>query len=452
MRDLSELTHHSTPLSSGGEIVVLDTGSLIGPESQAMLGALHSRSPGGIRSHLEVLAKRGSDNFMANFYVGYGHKSIGDLGSVAVFIESVSMLAAKAIQDFPLYNGQEVSTRYVDFSKQAFIDPVNTPASNAILEEWRRFYLHGLAELIPALEKRFPRSEEELEKTYDKAIKARAFDTMRAFLPAAASTNLVCVSTLRQYADRMPAWRNHPLSEVQEIGTAIEKTLLEAFPNSFSDKRYAETEKYHELSQKNHAYFDDRNPSELRLVSDDIHRDLLAEHAEVLAARPPRGELPFTIRECGSAQFKFLLDFGSFRDIQRHRAITLPIPLLTSSHGFEQWYLDELPEAIRGEALEVLEKQAAALSELSLTPKDSQYYLPMGYRTTVRLTGDLKALVYLVELRATRFVHPTLRSKMVDLATLLTELYGKDGLILHLDPEPDRFDVKRGEHDIVIKN
>jgi hypothetical protein len=100
----------------------------------------------------------------------------------------------------------------------------------------------------------------------------------------------------------------------------------------------------------------------------------------------------------------------------------------------------------------VLEKQAAALSELSLTPKDSQYYLPMGYRTTVRLTGDLKALVYLVELRATRFVHPTLRSKMVDLATLLTELYGKDGLILHLDPEPDRFDVKRGEHDIVIKN
>jgi thymidylate synthase ThyX len=237
MRDLSELTHHSTPLSSGGEIVVLDTGSLIGPESQAMLGALHSRSPGGIRSHLEVLAKRGSDNFMANFYVGYGHKSIGDLGSVAVFIESVSMLAAKAIQDFPLYNGQEVSTRYVDFSKQAFIDPVNTPASNAILEEWRRFYLHGLAELIPALEKRFPRSEEELEKTYDKAIKARAFDTMRAFLPAAASTNLVCVSTLRQYADRMPAWRNHPLSEVQEIGTAIEKTLLEAFPNSFSDMR-----------------------------------------------------------------------------------------------------------------------------------------------------------------------------------------------------------------------
>jgi hypothetical protein len=30
------------------------------------------------------------------------------------------MLGAKAIQDSKLYNGQEASTRYVDFSKQKF--------------------------------------------------------------------------------------------------------------------------------------------------------------------------------------------------------------------------------------------------------------------------------------------------------------------------------------------
>ncbi|HEX5774914.1 MAG TPA: hypothetical protein VFY28_03080, partial [Candidatus Paceibacterota bacterium] len=80
-----------------------------------------------------------------------------------------------------------------------------------------------------------------------------------------------------------------------------------------------------------------------------------------------------------------------------------------------------------------------------------QYYLPMGFRTTIRLTGDLRALTYLVELRATRFVHPTLRMRAVEMANVLEEECGQYGLVLHLDGEPDRFDVRRGEHDIVTK-
>ena len=57
--------------------------------------------------------------------------------------------------------------------------------------------------------------------------------------------------------------------------------------------------------------------------------------------------------------------------------------------------------------------------------------------------------MYMVELRATRFVHPTLRVRAAQLAASLEELYGKEGLVIHLDPDADRFDVKRGEHDIV---
>jgi len=67
----------------------------------------------------------------------------------------------------------------------------------------------------------------------------------------------------------------------------------------------------------------------------------------------------------------------------------------------------------------------------------------------VRLTGDLRALVYLVELRATRFVHPTLRKRARQMAKVLEERFGKDGMTLYLDTDPDRFDVKRGTHDIV---
>jgi thymidylate synthase ThyX len=451
MRNLDELSHHSVPLGDGGEVLVLDTGAIIGPESQAMLGALHSRSIGGIRSHLKVLAEKGSDKFMETFYVGYGHKSIGDLGNTAVFIEGVSMLAAKAIQDFPLYNGQEASTRYIDFSQQRLINPAGTAAGVDVLEGWRAFYLEALDSFIPVLKERYPRAEEENEAVYEKAIKARAFDTLRSFLPAGASTNLVWVGPLRQFFDRLPVLRHHPLPEVRKIAEAAEQALLQAFPNSFSEKRYEETETYHELCQSLYAYTDDSEPEDYKLVRDDIDRKQLALYREAMEKRPAKVELPYNIRETGLLQFKFQLDFGSFRDIQRQRAVTMPMPLLTPNHGFEEWYLQELPAELRSKAELLIGEQLSRIESLGLTEAERQYYLPMGYRMPVRLTGDLRGLVYLTEIRATRFVHPTLRMRAVQFAKTLNELFAADGLRLHLDPEPDRFDVKRGEHDIVEK-
>ena len=99
MSKISELNHFTCDIIGGGEVIVLDTGSTLTSESVAMLQALHSRSVGGLRSHLQTLEARGADNFMKNFYVGYGHKSIGDCGTATIFIEGVSLLVAKAIQD-----------------------------------------------------------------------------------------------------------------------------------------------------------------------------------------------------------------------------------------------------------------------------------------------------------------------------------------------------------------
>ena len=106
------------------------------PEDLAMLQALYSRSPASVVTHLDKLKKSGSGNFMSQYYVGYGHASIGDCGATTVFIEQVSMLVAKAVQDNSLYNGQEASTRYLDFSKQTVVDPYNHPASAAIQSRW----------------------------------------------------------------------------------------------------------------------------------------------------------------------------------------------------------------------------------------------------------------------------------------------------------------------------
>jgi len=75
----------------------------------------------------------------------------------------------------------------------------------------------------------------------------------------------------------------------------------------------------------------------------------------------------------------------------------------------------------------------------------------MGYRVPCRFAGDLKALVYLAELRSTRFVHPTLVEQILKMISSLNKLFKKDGLVFHLDEEPNRFDIQRGNQDIVMK-
>jgi hypothetical protein len=141
---IDNLKHSQVEVIGGGKVIILDTGSTINPESEAMLQALHSRSIGGLESHLKILSEKGSDNFMKNFYVGYGHKSIGDCGTASIFVEGVSMLVAKAIQDWPLYSGQEASTRYIDFQIQPFKNPMGTKEGEELLEAYRQFYIEAM--------------------------------------------------------------------------------------------------------------------------------------------------------------------------------------------------------------------------------------------------------------------------------------------------------------------
>ncbi len=453
MKTIESLNHQKELLKDGGHIVIIDPGATLTAEALAMLQALHSRSVGGVAEHLAVLAEKGADKFMSTYYVGYGHKSIGDCGFAVVFIEGVSMLAAKAIQDYKLYNGQEASTRYIDFAHQPFINPLASDAGTTIQENWRAFYLKAVAEMKDALKERYPLGEGEKETVYDKAIAARAFDICRGFLPAGASTNLAWSGTLRQFADRIAILRHHPLAEVRDIAQKLEDGMIAAYPNSFNTekKRYEATEAYVAETMAHYYYHDPETPS-LALVRDGIDRATLIPYESLLKNRPAKTELPKWLGTAGEIAFAFTLDFGSFRDIQRHRAVTQRMPLLTAEIGFHEWYLNELTTLLRSEAEALIANQKIAIETLTDDAHIAQYYHAMGNNISNYLTGDLPALVYLIELRATSVVHPTLATRAAEMAHLLEDTYGDSGLILHLDPEPGRFNIKRGEHDIVKKD
>jgi thymidylate synthase ThyX len=444
----NSIKHPVRQLSNGGFVLVLNVEAKIDGQAEAMLQALHSRSTGGIMNHLQMLEEKGAENFMEKFYVGYGHKSIGDCGSATVFVEGVSMLAAKAIQDWRLYSGQESSTRYVDFSKQVFSDPSQSEAGKEILEDWRKFYLAAQSPVQAHLKGQFPKKEEENQAIYDKAIAARAFDITRSFLPAGATTNLSWRMNFRQFADELMLLRHHPLQEVRDVAEKTEAVLKEMHSSSFGHGRYPDTEAYNKNWMQGEYYYRNNEAQDFVCLYDNVERDMLSGYRDVMENRPAKTELPMAIGECGVVGYEFLLDFGSFRDFQRHRAIVQRMPLLVRKHGFNQWYLNALPEGLREKTKQFIILQEERIEKLNLSEEEQQYYTAMGYRVPCRFSGDLKALVYLAELRSTRFVHPTLVEQMLKMIKSMRELFEEDGLILHLDEEPNRFDIRRGNQDI----
>lgn len=416
-----------------------------------MLQALYSRSPKSVREHVEQVRTVGAEKFMANFYVGYGHKSIGDCGTTSLFVENVSMLVAKAVQDWPLYNGQEASTRYLDMSKQEVKNPLASDTGKAIQDEWMRFYVYLLETLVPVLKERFPMAEADAgkEKQYEKAIKARAFDIARGFLPAGATTYVAWHTNLRQAHDHVKEMRHHPLQEVRDTAAEILKALQAKYSSSFLHKSYEVEEAYVEKSMASFAFFEDTSITSFSYQSR-LDLDGLKVHQDLLATRPPKAELHQRFRQYGDIVFTFPLDFGSYRDLQRQRSAVQEMPMLTMKHGFHPWYLEQLPEALRTEAQAVLESQKQKIDALDADTATKQYYVAMGYMVAVRMSCPLPAAVYISELRSADTVHPTLRIEAQRMGDAI--LACVPDIAMHHDTSPGSWNIKRGAQDITRRD
>lgn len=419
------------------------------PEDVAMMQALYSRSSESVVKHAEKVRASGSGKFMERFYVGYGHQSIADCGSTTLFIEGVSMLCDKAIQDWPLYAGQEVSTRYINMSRQPICDPLKNKASQRIMQRWMDFYVSSGPILEKHLRGKYPRKENEDEKVYNKAIQARTFDILRSFLPAGMTTQLSWHTNLRQAWDKIATLRHHPLREVREVADGLWRELKKKYPNSFSHKLYEKQEEYRSILLKEHTYFNPPRFGKRFTCSSTLKPSVLTPYRQILKGRPIKTNLPFFMRSLGTFTFDFLLDFGSFRDLQRHRASIYQMPLLTTKYGFEVWYLNQLPEALRKRAEKLIEQQARAIAALKISEEERQYFIAMGFRVACRFTFDLPALVYFIELRSGKLVHPTLRPIAHQMHGVLQKLVPI--VQLHTDLDLDDWDIRRGLQDIVKK-
>lgn len=427
------------------------------PEDTAMMQALYSRSAESVDTHIEKVKKTGSSQFAKKFYVQYGHQSIGDCGSTTIFIEDVSILVAKAIQDWPLYRGQETSTRYIDMSKQRIHDPIRTEQSANIHKKWMQFYFSSQEPLAQHLKGVYPIKAGENPATYEKAIKARVFDVLRAFLPAGICTQLSWHTDLRQAADKLFLMKYHPLAEGREVAISILDNLKSKYSSSFSHKEYSATESYRLKSMQKFTYQDPvemhqpmlKNSGWVMSFSSTIDSDALKNYNDLLAERPLKTNLPYFLSDLGQCSFRFPLDFGSFRDIQRHRNGVCRMPLLTVKGDFHQWYLEEMSTDLRTKAEQLIREQVEEINKLNCSKEDLQYYIAMGFIVNCDVTYGLPAAVYVAELRSGKTVHPTLRQVAQRMGGNLKSRF--ENLKLYIDEDQDDWDIRRGNQDIIAK-
>lgn len=442
--------------------------NIVDAEVSAMMQAMYSRSNTRIKVRLDELDVDGEEKAkqaLSSYYLGYGHASINDCGFTTIYIEGVSNVLAKAIEDTQLFNGQESSTRYLNYSAQSIIDPFNSDESKAIINGWLSLYLATQPKVVEGLMIRYPIGEGEDEGQYERAIKARSFDIMRGFLPVGVTTQLSWTTSLRHARDRIRFLKYHPCKEVREVIKAIHAALLEKYPHSFKatdiDVEPNEENAYYSNPALHYINHDETLFAELFDQVDfgcQIKENPgLPTLMNLIANRPAGCIVPAIANDMANFNFITLLDFGSYRDLQRHRRSHCPIPLVRDyNHGINRWYLNEVEESLSKDDFEAFVDEVNSLQEKIRFFKEDddnnniyemQYLYPMGINIIVEFSCSLPQAIYVSELRSQPTVHETLRPFAQYIGRTVNKFY-HDAPMCRFNEEPSAFNIARGKQTI----
>ncbi|MFN8525361.1 MAG: FAD-dependent thymidylate synthase [Chloroflexota bacterium] len=439
------------------------------PEIQAYAMARYSRSARSMLESIGELSRQRASDFLNTFYFQYGHRSIADLAHLALAIEDISILAATRVVDENLWDGQERSTRYQQFRKSGYVLPGGLPGSNEAsfretAEAMFAAYEQVTDLLLDALVERVPRPADMEQEIFRRTLRARAFDVARALLPLATRTSLGQIVSARVLERQVSRLLSEPYQEVRQIGlelraacerpaeqplngehadpSALAPTLVKyANENPFQiqsrqtltalaaaelaglpapDRRHAvelaadespldETVAtvLYRWDRLGHSY---RQVQEhVRTLSESRKRELLAA---VTDSRGQHDELPRELRAGYAIKLDLLMDFGSFRDLHRHRRCVQIIQEPTAAHGadafqdvlvwaFGDALAHEMPTGPAATAYTgAVNRSLAASAQLEQSGAvDAAYLLPLAARTRVLFKMDLAELGYIVEER-----------------------------------------------------
>src|SRR5882762_2702371 len=200
------------------------------PEIQAYALAKYSRASQGMLESIQELSAQKAEQFLNTFYFQYGHRSIADLAHLVFGLEQISILAAMAVVDEPVWDGQERSTRYQPFRKTGWHLPdevqggpaeaVFSQTAEGLFSAYEQLSAALLAHLVDAV----PRPAEMSEGVYRRTLRARAFDVARSMLPLATHTSVGQIVSARVLERQIGRLLSSPYCEIRAVGAELKAT------------------------------------------------------------------------------------------------------------------------------------------------------------------------------------------------------------------------------------
>ena len=396
-----------------------------------------------------ALARQKAKEFHEKWVVGYGHASVAEHAVAHLAIEEFSILASKIIEDARLASFTEKSTRYVVFDRDKFYREPHLMASRhaRLYEETCGFLLETYTRLtvpvVDAVKRETPREQKQTERGYETACKAKACDILRYVLPAATLTNIGMTLNGRLLEHLITKLLSHPLEEPRQIGALLKEEGQKIIPTliKYADRNayMVETSQAMEtLAAEQLAGCAPEDTPDVALVRfpEDAGEQLVAAilygysahpfHQMLERARKISGEekgriideylsrrgkhdQPLRALEHLTYTFDILVDFGAFRDIQRHRMATQTPQELSPLHGYST-----PPEIVRYGLLreyeECMTRARSAFAEIARDfPREAPYVLPLAFRKRVLFTWNLREIHHFVQLRSAKQGHTSYR-------------------------------------------
>jgi thymidylate synthase ThyX len=450
------------------------------------LFARYSRYPGTLRRlFLEEFADSlppagawdGSEGERAaqlyeRIFVGYGDDSVAQLGGAHVACEWVSNVLTKVLQRPRLAAYLEQSTRYIAYDApmpgggyRYYRDPELGHPYEVAMDALFDTYAAALPRVRAWVDESYPRTDGEPAAARARAVNAKALDLLRGLLPAASLSHMGIYASGQAYEQLILHLIGHPLPEARRYGEMILAAIQAVMPSFVSrversdrggawagylTERRAAGDRWAArlgLAAPDPAearpsvalthvdgdeeqllaalLFEAAGASEARTraaVSGLSAADRGAVLADLVGQRANRRHRPGRGFEALRYRFEIVSDYGAFRDLQRHRMLTVQWQGLTPHLG--AGVPDEVTAAGQGDAYRAaLDRSAAEFHRLEGAGLSSAapYSLCLGYRIRYVLDLNAREAMHLVELRSGREGHPAYRAVAHQMHALIAE-------------------------------
>ncbi|HEY2432612.1 MAG TPA: FAD-dependent thymidylate synthase [Vicinamibacterales bacterium] len=418
-----------------------------------------------------------AEKLYAKVFNEYGDDSVAQLGGAHIACEYVSNVLTKTLEWGRLMAYLEQSTRYVAYTDKLhgrWRYHVPAELEGALREQYvgtMDAAFETYASLIPAMQAhfatRFPKAPQDSEAVHRAAVRAKALDTLRGLLPAATQSNVGIYGTGQAFEALLLRLQASPLDEAREYGRQMLEELRKIIPAFLTrvdqpDRggrwseylaacRHATAATAAALAgneapgDRDEVTLTDFDPDgEVKVAAAAIYAatglpddQLLAlarrlspdDRAGVLRAyvgmRGNRRHRPGRAFERTAYRFDVLTDYGAFRDLQRHRLLTLEWQPLSTRHGYSE------PDAL-GEAgvldawTRVMDASAElyeAIHSAGLTAA-APYAVAMAHRVRFYVEMNAREAMHVIELRTAPQGHPAYRRVCQQMHRLIADRAG----------------------------